>query len=210
MERIKEALNAARAERDRRSSDSEVANGVARRLRLFANFEHLGEDARRAVVAAGEVVFSEGDLCDQLFLTLDGALTVWAAGHRVGVMGPGDPFGEMSLHEAPSLATIRAEGPANVLVFPLHEVQLLLKSEIALAAKLTMNREGIRRLAAEELGLPTSPYQFADSLTDLQAAIDGSDGKPVDNFKVEVKDVRRATNEEKKHGHVHGPGGHHH
>lgn len=30
------------------------------------------------------------------------------------------------------------------------------------------------------------------------------------NFKVEVIDVRRATNEEKKHGHVHGPGGHHH
>lgn len=30
------------------------------------------------------------------------------------------------------------------------------------------------------------------------------------NFKVEVVDVRRATNEEKKHGHVHGPGGHHH
>jgi FKBP-type peptidyl-prolyl cis-trans isomerase SlyD len=30
------------------------------------------------------------------------------------------------------------------------------------------------------------------------------------NFKVEVKDVRRATNDEKKHGHAHGPGGHHH
>lgn len=30
------------------------------------------------------------------------------------------------------------------------------------------------------------------------------------NFQVEVVDVRRATNEEKKHGHVHGPGGHHH
>jgi FKBP-type peptidyl-prolyl cis-trans isomerase SlyD len=30
------------------------------------------------------------------------------------------------------------------------------------------------------------------------------------NFKVEVVDVRRATAEEKKHGHVHGPGGHHH
>jgi phosphoribosylglycinamide formyltransferase 2 len=36
--------------------------------------------------------------------------------------------------------------------------------------KLTMNREGIRRLAAEELGLPTSPYRFADSLDELQAA----------------------------------------
>jgi hypothetical protein len=43
----------------------------------------------------------------------------------------------------------------------------------ARAAKLTMNREGIRRLAAEELGLPTSPYRFADSLAELQAAIDG-------------------------------------
>ncbi|MCC7063820.1 MAG: peptidylprolyl isomerase [Planctomycetes bacterium] len=30
------------------------------------------------------------------------------------------------------------------------------------------------------------------------------------NFKIEVKDVRRATNDEKKHGHAHGPGGHHH
>jgi len=46
----------------------------------------------------------------------------------------------------------------------------------ARAARLTMNREGIRRLAAEELALPTSPYQFADSLAELQAAIDSADG----------------------------------
>jgi phosphoribosylglycinamide formyltransferase 2 len=46
----------------------------------------------------------------------------------------------------------------------------------ARAAQLTMNREGIRRLAAEELGLPTSPYKFADSLAELQAAIDGNAG----------------------------------
>ncbi len=42
----------------------------------------------------------------------------------------------------------------------------------ARAAQLTMNREGIRRLAAEELGLPTSPYRFADSLAELQQAIE--------------------------------------
>jgi phosphoribosylglycinamide formyltransferase 2 len=41
----------------------------------------------------------------------------------------------------------------------------------ARAAKLTMNREGIRRLAAETLQLPTSPYRFADNLTDFQAAV---------------------------------------
>ncbi len=41
----------------------------------------------------------------------------------------------------------------------------------AKAAKLTMNREGIRRLAAEELGLPTSPYKFVDSEAELRAAV---------------------------------------
>jgi len=41
----------------------------------------------------------------------------------------------------------------------------------ARAAQLTMNREGIRRLAAEELGLATSPYQFADTKAGYLAAI---------------------------------------
>ena len=48
----------------------------------------------------------------------------------------------------------------------------------ARAARLTMDREGIRRLAAETLGLPTSPYVFCDSLDELQAAIDGGIGYP--------------------------------
>ena len=48
----------------------------------------------------------------------------------------------------------------------------------ARAARLTMDREGIRRLAAETLGLPTSPYVFCDSLAELQAAIDGKIGYP--------------------------------
>ncbi|QYR23731.1 formate-dependent phosphoribosylglycinamide formyltransferase [Paenibacillus sp. sptzw28] len=41
----------------------------------------------------------------------------------------------------------------------------------ARAALLTMDREGIRRLAAETLGVPTAPYRFADSLEELQAAV---------------------------------------
>ena len=48
----------------------------------------------------------------------------------------------------------------------------------ARAARLTMDREGIRRLAAETLSLPTSPYPFCDSLAELQAAIDGGIGYP--------------------------------
>ncbi len=42
----------------------------------------------------------------------------------------------------------------------------------ARAANLTMNREGIRRLAAEELGLPTAGYRFAASLEEFREAVD--------------------------------------
>jgi phosphoribosylglycinamide formyltransferase 2 len=42
----------------------------------------------------------------------------------------------------------------------------------ARATQLTMNREGIRRLAAEELGLPTSPYRFAQNKVEFDAAIE--------------------------------------
>ncbi|MDO9247940.1 MAG: ATP-grasp domain-containing protein, partial [Phenylobacterium sp.] len=54
------------------------------------------------------------------------------------------------------LVRIEAEGLATVI-------------PTARAAQLTMNREGIRRLAAEDLGLPTSPYAFADSRAALEA-----------------------------------------
>ncbi|OWY39779.1 phosphoribosylglycinamide formyltransferase 2 [Xenophilus sp. AP218F] len=63
------------------------------------------------------------------------------------------------------LLRIEADGVAEVI-------------PTARAANLTMNREGIRRLAAEELGLATSPYAFAASLEALQAAIDGGIGYP--------------------------------
>ncbi|MFP1754854.1 formate-dependent phosphoribosylglycinamide formyltransferase [Lonsdalea quercina] len=42
----------------------------------------------------------------------------------------------------------------------------------AQATRLTMNREGIRRLAAETLGVPTSPYRFADSEEGFRAAVE--------------------------------------
>jgi phosphoribosylglycinamide formyltransferase 2 len=55
-----------------------------------------------------------------------------------------------------ALAAIEAEGWATVI-------------PTARAAQLTMNREGIRRLAAEELGLATSPYRFASTAEELAA-----------------------------------------
>jgi len=61
------------------------------------------------------------------------------------------------------LAAVEREGHAQVV-------------PCARAVQLTMNREGIRRLAAEELGLPTSPYRFADGLEELQQAIETTKG----------------------------------
>jgi len=100
--------------------------------------------------------------------------------HRAHVINMADPQALRALVEAErphlivpeieaiatdALAQIEAEGLADVI-------------PTARAAQLTMNREGIRRLAAEELGLATSPYVFADSLEQLQAAIDGGIGYP--------------------------------
>lgn len=64
-----------------------------------------------------------------------------------------------------TLADIEAAGMATVI-------------PTVKAVQLTMNREGIRRLAAEELNLPTSPYAFAHSEAELQAAIAAGIGYP--------------------------------
>ena len=72
---------------------------------------------------------------------------------------------EIEAIATPELQALEAEGVVRVI-------------PTARAARLTMDREGIRRLAAETLGLPTSPYKFCDSLAELQAAIDGGIGYP--------------------------------
>ena len=72
---------------------------------------------------------------------------------------------EIEAIATPELQALEAEGVVKVI-------------PTARAARLTMDREGIRRLAAETLGLPTSPYKFCDSLAELQAAIDGGIGYP--------------------------------
>ncbi len=80
--------------------------------------------------------------------------------------------------EKPHLVVPEIEAIATAMLVEIEQEGLAEVIPTARAAQLTMNREGIRRLAAEELGLPTSPYQFADSLEELRAAIDGGIGYP--------------------------------
>jgi len=80
--------------------------------------------------------------------------------------------------EKPHLIVPEIEAIATDMLLDIETSGLAEVIPTARAAKLTMNREGIRRLAAEVLGLPTSPYRFADSLAELQADIDQAIGYP--------------------------------
>ena len=80
--------------------------------------------------------------------------------------------------ERPHLIVPEIEAIATEVLVEIERERRGVVIPTARAAQLTMNREGIRRLAAETLGLPTSPYQFVESLPQLQAAIDNGIGYP--------------------------------
>ncbi|GAA4110749.1 formate-dependent phosphoribosylglycinamide formyltransferase [Nocardioides fonticola] len=76
--------------------------------------------------------------------------------------------------ERPDIVVPEIEAIATAVLAELEAAQEwpLRVAPAARATVLTMNREGIRRLAAEELGLPTSPYAFVDTLEELREAAD--------------------------------------
>jgi phosphoribosylglycinamide formyltransferase 2 len=78
--------------------------------------------------------------------------------------------------ERPHLVVPEIEAIATAMLLDIEREELAEVIPTARAAQLTMNREGIRRLVAEELGLPTSPYAFADTQDELQTAIDDGQG----------------------------------
>ena len=103
-----------------------------------------------------------------------------APGHQVAhharTIVMSDPGQLKALIEAerPLLVVPEIEAIATQMLEELEAAGIVRVIPTARAARLTMDREGIRRLAAETLALPTSPYRFCDSLAELQAAIDGS------------------------------------
>ncbi|HQD16305.1 MAG TPA: formate-dependent phosphoribosylglycinamide formyltransferase [Ottowia sp.] len=100
--------------------------------------------------------------------------------HHARTITMSDPALLRALIEAekPDLVVPEIEAIATPMLEVLEATGVVRVIPTARAARLTMDREGIRRLAAETLGLPTSPYQFCDTLAELQAAIDGGIGYP--------------------------------
>ena len=111
--------------------------------------------------------------------------------HHARTITMSDPSLLRALIEAekPDLVVPEIEAIATPMLEVLEATGVVRVIPTARAARLTMDREGIRRLAAETLGLPTSPYQFCDTLAELQAAIDGADGQPGIGYPCIVKPV---------------------
>lgn len=99
-----------------------------------------------------------------------------APGHQVAHcshvidMTDGVALAALIEQEKPDLVVPEIEAIATPTLVELEKAGKAHVIPTARAAWLTMNREGIRRLAAEELGLPTSPYRFAGSLEELKQA----------------------------------------
>jgi phosphoribosylglycinamide formyltransferase 2 len=92
--------------------------------------------------------------------------------HRAHVIDMADPVALRTLIEAerPHVVVPEIEAIATEALLGIERDGLARVVPTARAAQLTMNREGIRRLAAETLGLPTSPYRFASSYKEFEAA----------------------------------------
>ena len=72
----------------------------------------------------------------------------------------------------PNLIVPEIEAIATEVLIEIEQENIATVIPSAKAVNLTMNREGIRRLAAEELGLPTSAYRFANTLESFRSACD--------------------------------------
>ena len=100
--------------------------------------------------------------------------------HHARTITMSDPQQLKALIEAerPDWVVPEIEAIATPMLEELVAAGIVRVVPTARAARLTMDREGIRRLAAETLKLPTSPYVFADSLAELQSAIDSKIAYP--------------------------------
>jgi phosphoribosylglycinamide formyltransferase 2 len=100
--------------------------------------------------------------------------------HRAHVVSMTDAAALRGIIEAerPHIIVPEIEAIATDLLVELEAQGAVRVTPTARATQITMNREGIRRLAAETLGLPTSPYRFVDSEAQLREAIASGIGFP--------------------------------
>ncbi|WP_221048152.1 formate-dependent phosphoribosylglycinamide formyltransferase [Methylogaea oryzae] len=146
----------------------------------------LAAGATRVLLLGGGELGKEVALCLQRYGVEVVAVDRYAnapahqVAHRGHVidMTDGAALRELVLRERPHFIVPELEAIATDALESIEAEGLAEVVPTARAVRLTMNREGIRRLAAEELGLPTSRYAFAGSLEELAAAVAAGIGYP--------------------------------
>ncbi len=116
-----------------------------------------------------------------------------APGHQVAhrahviALTDGAALRRLIEQEHPHLVVPELEAIATDVLVAAERDGLTQVIPTARAVQLTASREGIRRLAAETLGLPTAVYRFTDTLADLQRAIEGTREQPGIGYPCVVK-----------------------
>ena len=158
------------------------------RVRDIGLFGGLGDDVLRSFVAAlevnelaaGAVVFKEGESGRELYVILDGEVEVLRRskrGHetRVAILGPGDWFGEMSVLDVPPRsATTRVLAPTHLLrSSPRHELDTLYRRDTRSYSLLILNiaREISRRLRVADGLLADLVTNVMDEYTRRRAGV---------------------------------------
>jgi hypothetical protein len=123
---------------------SESVRSVMASASLFADFSaaellRVQRIAFGRQIKADEVVLQLGQPLDEVYLVIDGTMSVWRDGVQVGWFGPGDPFGAFALHQSDSDVVIKADAPTRLLVFPLDAVLELIQTDTVMGVKLARN-----------------------------------------------------------------------
>jgi PPM family protein phosphatase len=115
----------------------------------------------------GEIIISEGDKGEELFIVLSGHAKVMRSGAEIATLNPGDHFGEMALvRSQPRSATVRSDGNSELMVIRRTEFFEILRKEHQLAVKLLWQFLGVLadRLAdtSRELGAAKEELALED------------------------------------------------
>ena len=135
----------------------------ARRVLLLGSGE-LGKEVAIELQRLGVEVIAADRYADAP------AMQVAHRSHTLNMLDPA-ALRDLIAHEKPDLVVPEIEAIHTPTLVELEADKGLHVVPTARAARLTMDREGIRRLAAETLGLPTSPYRFVDTREDYHAAV---------------------------------------
>jgi len=122
---------------------------VLQRMPLFARLQdrELLRVMQAVEVRAfqdGQVVITEGEKGDELFIVLSGKVAVLRGGEVLTRLGAGEHFGEMALNrEVPHSATVNADGPAELIIIRRHDFFELLRTEHEIAVKMLWQFLGV-------------------------------------------------------------------